>query len=155
MAVFCPLVTWSGKPSAGACGLLGGMRSWWEDGGLGEFDNEFEPSPELLLPVSCPCRVACASHCTPCRSIPPVSSRWWSHSGLQITTFPWILVCMRPSMLPPQVEFLYPSPGNSCIKPCWPSKPDALSGFSKCQTPRLGVWCGAQNFYSCWRASVI
>ena len=98
------------------------------------------------------------------RPLPPQETLWYEQVSLiqslprWLLFSPWVLMGTRPCLHPSRVEFLVPPDlWNSCDQIPLAFK-DRFSGGSstRYQTLRLwGAWCGAQNFHSYWRISVV
>ena len=139
-------------PRTGACGLLGGTRSWWENGDLQKGSCQWE----LLLPVSLP-------HSEPW--LLPTSagdpSRPAARSGLgsyEATAYFDRSWCTQDLVYSLQEwSFCCPqSCGIARIKHHWLSKPGSL-GVSPpiARSPGWGTWHGAQNFHYGAKTSVV
>ena len=84
---------------------------------------------------------------------PSSISRWvWPHLWWGHCILPRCLVCTRPYVPPPRVEFQFsPVLWNSCNQTPLTFKGKFTGGSSShCQTPKLGTLTWAQNFHSGW-----
>ena len=129
-------------PSTGAYRLLGGtvwMRKWWPSGGLNPVKYFSELPPPQPLPASA--------------GDPPKLAGMSGPGFYEVTAFsPWILVCLRPSVCHPGVEFLFPP---IPWKPCCPTLLAFKARFacvssSHCQAIRLENLTWGSEFLLPW-----
>ena len=88
----------------------------------------------------------------------PCNTSWWVWPSLLWGQFFWrILVHTIPCGHPLTVEFLFsPILWISWDQTLLPSKPDSLGALpSVTRVPGWEAWCGAQDFHSCGRTSVV
>ena len=144
------------RPSTGAYRILGGARSWWENGSLLEGSHQWAISRDAAASVPVPI----VSHSCPCLHRRPSSTR---QVGLAQSLMRSLLLspgswCTQDTVWALQEwSFCFP---QSCeihvFIPYWPSKPDSLGAPPPIARPLgWGAKCGAQNFHPCGRTSVV
>ena len=140
--------------STRACRLLSGARSWGEMAASQGGAHKNEYSQELPLPVNL--SPQCDSH-----PLPPQEAFQYWHGDLAQSLIRSLLFSPDPGMhrtlCVPSRSGVSTSPSlwNSCYQTLLAFKARFSGGFSHCQTPKLGTWCGAQDFDSCGRTSVV
>ena len=150
-AVFLPCWLFGLRcPSTGPYTLLDGARSWLENGGLQEGSHQWVLPRNTSSSVSVPS----VSHSCP---LPPHEALQYQQVYLvqalmkSLLFIPWVLVCTKPRVCPPIVEFLFPLIlWNSCNQTPMAFKGRFSGGSSShCPTPRLGslTW-GLRTFTS-------
>ena len=142
-------------PSSGAYTLLGVARCWCQN------TNLQKSLCSWILPgaSTVSVHITSVSHSWPL-SPSGNSLRTAGRSGpgfCGVTVFPWVQVHVKPCVHPPKVKSLFSlAHGSPALKPCWPSKPNALEDPPPdARTPEWRAWSGAQNSHYCGRTSTI